>query len=49
MVNVGEYASPMDPMGHNHGSVEKWRGIWKVTILLEIHPFLTEPWLWEEV
>ncbi len=21
--------------------------IWKVTILLETHPFLTEPWLWE--
>ena len=26
----------------------KWRSIWKVTILLEIHPFLTEPWLWED-
>ena len=22
--------------------------IWKVTILLEIHLFFTEPWLWEE-
>ena len=30
------------------GSVENGY-IWKVTILLEIHPFLTEPWLWEEV
>ena len=26
----------------------KWRHIWKVTILLEIHPLFTEPWLWEE-
>ena len=24
-------------------------GIWKVTVLLEIHPFFTEPWLWNEV
>ena len=33
---------------HNHGSVKNTY-IWKVTILLEIHPFLTEPWLlWEE-
>ena len=31
----------------NLGSVEN-SYIWKVTILLEIHPFLTEPWLWEE-
>ncbi len=22
--------------------------IWKVTILLKIHPFFTEPWLWED-
>ena len=22
--------------------------VWKVTILLEIHAFFTEPWLWEE-
>ena len=33
---------------HNHGSVENGYTIWKVTILLEIHPFLTEPWLWEK-
>ena len=32
----------------HHGSVENGYN-WKVTILLEIHLFLTEPWLWEEV
>ena len=31
---------------HNHGSV--YGCVWKVTISLEIHPFFTEPWLWEE-
>ena len=31
---------------HNHGSVENGC-IWKVTIL-QIRPFLNEPWLWEE-
>ncbi len=35
---------------HNHGS-GKWlyNYSWKVTILLEGHQFLTEPWLCEEV
>ncbi len=33
-------------VNHNHGSVENCL-YWKVAILLEIHPFFTEPWLWE--
>ena len=32
---------------HNHGSVQNYPN-WKETIILEIHPFSTEPWLWEE-
>ncbi len=28
--------------------VENGKSFWKVTILWEIHPFLTEPWVWEE-
>ena len=36
---------------HNHGSVEsypKWKELY-IYLILEIHQFSTEPWLWEEV
>ena len=32
---------------HNHGSMENCP-TWKETILLEIHPIFSLPWLWEE-
>ena len=35
-------------LSHNHGSVENYPNL-KVTILLEIHPFSTEPWSYGRV
>lgn len=29
---------------HNHGSLEKWQDIWKVTDYYQIHPLLTDWW-----
>ncbi len=45
----GNLNSKFAPENSNGWSRWTWRSIWKATILLEIHPFLTEPWWWEEV
>ena len=36
------------PFSHNHGSVENYPQMKGIELLLEIHPFFTEPWLLEE-